>query len=427
MRNLLLIFLAFICSFSCFAEAKLDTLYYDKNWKGVELPQFATFYRIYTEKTDSTFQNMYRDYYITGELQSEGSFISIDKYDDSRSIFDGEYVCYYKSGNIEQKGYKVKGVEQGEYIKYFEDGNMMMRANLLDGKLHGLYTEFTTEGLCFQQEYNYGNPIYDYYIVSNSQGLYSKVKTVDKTPVFSSPTQSDMKVVYNDGTPWLYYINDGVCIMVTCQEINDYGKYFRMYINLTNNTFFPIEFDHLESEAIITNKKGEQKELELQSAEQYDKRIRRTQMWEEALVGVAEGLAASGAGYSTSTTTSSYSGRGSSYGSAYAYGSGGYAYGSYSGNSSYYGSSTSTTTTYDAAAAYQAQLAASQRIADFTESNFATRQSRNEGYLKKTTIYPGESISGYYNIKRKKGELLLVVLNIAGTRYEFPWVVSKKK
>lgn len=80
-----------------FAQSNQDTLFYDKNWKGVESKSFASYYRILSGNTDSNFGKRYRDYYITGELQSEGGYISIDKYDDSRSVMDGEWTNYYKS------------------------------------------------------------------------------------------------------------------------------------------------------------------------------------------------------------------------------------------------------------------------------------------------------------------------------------------
>ena len=273
MKKNLFIILAFIPFVSFAQKVELDTLFYDKEWKGVESPQFASFYRIYNPDTTSSFRKIYRDFYITGELQSEGSYISINKFDDSKSIFDGEYVCYFKSGAIEQKGYKINGIEQGEYIRYYESGNIAIRVNMLNGEPHGLYTEFSEDGLCIQQEYNYGKPIHDYIVISNSDGLYSKLKLADQTPIFSTPSQSDMKVEYKDGTPWQYYVNDGICVMITCSEINDYGKYYRMYVNFTNNTFHPIDFDPIESTATLTNKKGEERILEIQTAEQYDKRI----------------------------------------------------------------------------------------------------------------------------------------------------------
>lgn len=396
----------------------LDTLYYDNEWKGVSSPHFASYYRVAEINTDSTVTKRFRDYYITGELQGEGDYLSLDPKDDRNSIMHGAWTNYFKSGKIEQKGYRNRGVEDGEYICYYENGSIKLRTTLMNGQPHGLYTEFTEDGLCIQIDYAYGKPKTDYYTVSNDNGLFSKIRISDNTPFWESPSLYNKKVEYKDGKAWLYYINDGIMIAMTNTEINDYGKYYRIYIALTNNSFFPIEFDPSESIAILTDKKGKQKNLEIQTAQQYDKRIRRTQMWKEALFGFANGLAASQAGYSTSITTSNYSG--SSYSSAF--GSGGYAY----GVSSYYGSNTSTTRTYDAGAAYQAQLVASQQMAAFSESNFQVRQTRNEGYLKRTTINPGESISGYFNIKRKKGEKLDVVLNIAGAEYYFPWNVNHK-
>ena len=132
------------------------------------------------------------------------------------------------------------------------------------------------------------------------------------------------------------------------------------------------------------------------------KKVRRQQNWAMALAAIGEGMSAASAGYSTSTTNSSYSGSSYSTGHASAYGSGGYAFGNYSKTSSYFGSSSSTTTTYDAAAAYQAQVIASERVASYSNSLLSDRAIKEEGYLKRTTIYPGETISGYINIERKK-------------------------
>lgn len=424
MKNLLsiLMLLVFLPSFAI--DVEMDTIYYDNEWKGVSNPHFATFYRIIEKNPTEGYRKTFRDFYATGELQSEGGYITIDRFDDSQSVMDGKWTNYFKSGAVEQKGYRKNGKQEGEYIRFYENGSIAMRANFSNDKLHGLYTEFTKEGLCFQQEFWDGEPKNDYYVVSNDNGLYSKIRIKDNTPIFTSPSLNSKKVEYRDGEAWPYYINDGILIAMTNTETNDYGKYYRIYINLTNNSFYPIEFDPAESIAILTDKKGNDVALEIQSAQQYDKRIRRTQMWEEALTGFAQGLAAANAGYSTSTTTSSYSGSSYSRGSASAYGSGGYAYGSYSGSSNYYGSSTSTTRTYDAGVAYAAQMQASQNMAAMSENNFQIRQARQEGYLKRTTINPGESISGYFNIKRKKGDTLMITLNIAGAEYQFPWNVN---
>ncbi len=53
------------------------------------------------------------------------------------------------------------------------------------------------------------------------------------------------------------------------------------------------------------------------------------------------------------------------------------------------------------------------------------RVIKEQGYLKKTTIHPGERIAGY--IKRKKGNDLIVNIPLNGCVYSFEWNVNKKK
>jgi hypothetical protein len=97
-----LLSIGFSITIPTIAQSELDTLYYDKNWKGVENKIFATYYRVVPISSDSSSRKHFRDYYITGELQAEGGFIAVDKYDDSKSIFDGEMTSYYRSGKIDE-------------------------------------------------------------------------------------------------------------------------------------------------------------------------------------------------------------------------------------------------------------------------------------------------------------------------------------
>lgn len=97
-----------ICFFDiAFSQSKIDTLYYDKDWKGCE-QTFAAYRRVYSIPSDSNLTKRFRDYYITGELRADGEYVSIDKYDDSKSVFNGAFVYYYKSGKVERKGYKSR-------------------------------------------------------------------------------------------------------------------------------------------------------------------------------------------------------------------------------------------------------------------------------------------------------------------------------
>lgn len=88
---------------------------------------------------------------------------------------------------------------------------------------------------------------------------------------------------------------------------------------------------------------------------------------------------------------------------------------------------TTVTYHYDANAAYQANMAASQQMMTLGKMMENDRVVKEQGYLKKTTVHPGESIVGYMNIKRKKGKILTVNIAVDDCVYSFDWDVSKKQ
>lgn len=426
----IMVLIPLFVSYGYSQKIKLDTLYYDKDWKGVSNASFATYYRVYDSKDKSDLRKHFRDYYITGELQAEGGYIRIDKVDDSKSIFDGDYVTYYKSGKVEQKGHRDKGIGEGEYTAYYENGLVKMHTFLKKGKANGILTEFNEQGdMCTQIEMLDGEPQYDYYVLSNKDGYSNKMRISDNTPIWESPDLSEKKVDYRGGVAWPYYTKNGIMVAMTNTPVKDYGKWFQISLIIANHSVVPIEFDPEKITSSLEKANGQIIALSVWSSDRYMRKVRRRQNFAMALTGIFEGLAAVGAGYSTSTTqtNTTYNGYSNSYGNAYAFGSGGYAYGSYNGYGSYHGniSTTSTTVTYDAAAAYQAQVMASNRMAEMESSMLQEQAIKQEGYLKRTTIYPGDAISGYVNIKRASGSLVTVWVDINGAKYEFPWDISK--
>ena len=118
------------------------------------------------------------------------------------------------------------------------------------------------------------------------------------------------------------------------------------------------------------------------------------------LYGISAGINASNAAYSTSQSTTVLPN--------------GYAY-------------TTTTRTYDSNAALQANMAASAQMSALSSAMNSDRGIIEQGYLKKNTIYPDQTIVGYMNIKRQKGNVLTVLVPIDGFYYSFDWDVSKKK
>lgn len=249
------------------------------------------------------------------------------------------------------------------------------------------------------------------------------------TTIMVTPTKADKKMEYRDGEAWPYYQINDIFISMSYSKVKDYGKYHRVSIEFVNNTGEPINLDTDEIEATLTDNEGIRKPMHIFSVDEYMKKVSRRQSWQGFFVGLGEELAAEDAGYSASTTTSktTYNDHSSHHSSYSSYDNGRRFNDHSSSHNHYNGSSktTSTTVTYDGAAAYQAHLIADQRMADFANAQREERDIKKQEYLKKTTIYPGESIAGYINIESKKGEKMDIVININGIPYNFSWKLAR--
>ena len=71
-------------------------------------------------------------------------------------------------------------------------------------------------------------------------------------------------------------------------------------------------------------------------------------------------------------------------------------------------------------------MASQQRLADFGQALQDEQQVKKLGYLKKNTIYPGESISGFVHIAWTKGERVVFVILIEGIEYIYEWGFDRK-
>ncbi len=396
-----------------------QTYYYDKNWKGVEREEFAEYKRVLSPSSDkSHFANKYRDYYITGEKQGEGEYISIDRYDDAKSVFDGEQTAFFDNG------------------------------------LEGLYTEFQGDGtICVQLEYSNGKPVHDYYTVSNKLGCVSKYRIADNTPIFSPVNVGMRKTQFIDDMEWEYYECDGILVAMSNDKVYDYGNFISFPIIISNGTMVEINFLPENLTADFIDKKGRRKPMHILTRKEYMAKVDRSHAWSKFFAGMSAAATARAAGTSTSSTDVSSSSQTNSYAygtydaSANAYGAsvgaavgpGGWGVGASAsaaranmhGTSSAYGSSYSQnntsvrTTNYDGAAAYQAYVIERNRVAQYDEALSQEREMHNEGYLKRTTIQPGEKISGLVYAKKGKAQRISATLELNGNSYYFEWDAPK--
>ena len=402
MKKLLLLAVLVVASAgNLFAQGKIDTLYYTKDWKCAPHKAFASYYRVAFYPTNAALPKQYRDYYITDEVRGGGNFIKVDAVDDANSVFDGECTTYYKSGQVETVRNYKNGVLEGKFCTYQEDGLIKTTGSFCNGKLSGLYTEFLKDGAFVQFEYLDGKSVFDYYVKGDSKGNLTKFRIADNAPVWETPSVNERTVEFRDGTPWQIYYKNGVRIALTNRSVRDYGKWHRLDMEISNYTIDPIEFTPEESiTATSVNAKAEVSNLAVWSAEEYLKKVNRTQIFAAVMLGVAEGLATMDAGHSASKTTT------------------------YHSNGTH---STSYTRAYSPTVAYQSRVLSAYHMATFTKAMSESQEFKKLGYLKKNTINPGEAVSGYVHVKRKKGEKVQFVVKIEGADYTFDWDFGKKR
>src|SRR5574344_518282 len=222
----LILFMAM--TFVSYGQDKIDTIYYDKDWKGVSNRTFADYYRLAYYPENTMYKKQLRDYYITGELQSTKGFVTIDKFDDSKSVFDGDVTTYFRNGKVSGKQHYQNGKLNGEFYEYGEDGLIIKKGNYLNGELSGLYVVFLEKGAYTQAEYVNGRPKYDYYVMSNPEGQIVKIKYSDNQPLWESPSEGERKTEYRKGQPWQYYNKNGLTVAQTNTVVKDYGKWYRI-------------------------------------------------------------------------------------------------------------------------------------------------------------------------------------------------------
>jgi antitoxin component YwqK of YwqJK toxin-antitoxin module len=179
---------------------KMDTIYYDANWKGVPVKTLASFMRIAHLSADSQLGTV-KDFYITGELQTEGLIpVYIDKNDDKKSKFKGHVVSYYKSGKKQSEGFRndscqlegvlteyyengfkkveeifKNGQQDGEQTNYYDNGLRRSKGVVKNNKWVGTFYQFNVDGSYAILEYSDGKPK-DNYILVGVNGKRTKMK-----------------------------------------------------------------------------------------------------------------------------------------------------------------------------------------------------------------------------------------------------------
>lgn len=271
----------------------------------------------------------------------------------------------------------------------------------------------------------------------------SRMEFIDPNDFIGATPAKTFGNYASKGTVYTYYLNNGIVLTAHFAKGKNYGKYYQVYLDIINNTDHSIAFNITNVEAqgyTIKKEVPTYFALETLSADEYDKKVRNRQAWNSFFNAWGQASAANNAGtttVNTSTTTSSYGSShtsggysGGSVSAAAAVGTGGAAVGvgasAYAGRSysDTYSSNTTTTNSstviHDGAIQYMAQQQAAQNIAAYDEALAYDRANLWENYLKVNTIKSGEAYGGFFNIKYKKADGLVIKIKIDGVVYTFP-------
>lgn len=372
---------------------RTDTIYYDKQWRVISNKTFASYYRYALYPADSLATKYFKTFYTDGKLQGEGTFISLDERNDKYSVFDGNVTNYYESGEVKEKLNYANGKQNGEFTSYYENGNIKEHATLASGRKTGIHSSFTEDGkVCRLQEFDNDAPA-NHYVIVDMDGNYSKYDTYTARLILEKPSTDEIKTEYKNGVAWPYYNKNGLIIGVSNDsKKEDIGKLREIGVFLVNKSMENVEIDPAQIE-VYHVKKGKRSDFEIMSADDYDKKIYKKkmknvkkQLKQKAVVtiehedNVNANLGASVFDAGTSNTLK----------------------------------------------AFQERMTKLDKLVESNRMHYENRSHEDLGYLERTTVHPGEVVSGFLYTDDKKVEDLFVKVTVNGIDYLYEWKESKK-
>lgn len=156
---------------------KQEKIYYDKDWKGCYQSK-AEFYRIVNYDENGKPVGKVKDYFITGELQSEiDGALYIDKTDDSKSKFTGFSKGFLKNGNRE---FEILHDNQGNVLTHkIWYGNGKIKAEMKNENGVYISKEYYENGKVMREMTGSNEQLETDVIYYESGKLYRKFKFID--------------------------------------------------------------------------------------------------------------------------------------------------------------------------------------------------------------------------------------------------------
>ena len=121
------------------------TEYFDENWNRCKQKD-AAYFRLVTYESENKPKGVIKDFFITGQLQSEFTAVYLDYDDEGKNFHEGEANWYFKNGKIEQKRFYYNNKINGKNTFYYDNGQIAQEANYIRGRLNGNYLQWYKTG-----------------------------------------------------------------------------------------------------------------------------------------------------------------------------------------------------------------------------------------------------------------------------------------
>jgi S1-C subfamily serine protease/antitoxin component YwqK of YwqJK toxin-antitoxin module len=215
------------------------TEYFDDKWNRCKQKD-ASFYRLVTYESDNKPKGIVKDYYISGQLQSEFTAIYLDYDDEGKNFHEGEATWYFQNGKIEQKRYYYNNKINGKNTFYYDNGQISQEANYDSGDYNGSYQQWYKTGKPkITAYYENGNLVDNKYIEYDENGLSALVYNEDfsaNKESWEAEIEGSASQLNQDGNVSLFIKNDNIT-----SRFN--------YVTLEQNSSYSIE-------SIIQKKSG---------------------------------------------------------------------------------------------------------------------------------------------------------------------------
>jgi S1-C subfamily serine protease len=215
------------------------TEYFDDEWNRCKQKD-ASYYRLVTYESDNKPKGVVKDFYISGQLQSEFTAVFLDYEDEGKNFHEGEATWYFQNGKIEQKRYYYNNKINGENTYYYDNGQIESIANYDGGDLDGTYQQWYKTGKPkITAYYEAGSLVENKFIEYDENGLGALVYNENfeaNKDVWEAKIDGSASELNKDGNVSLYIISDNIANRVN-------------YITLDQNSSYSIE-------SIIQKKSG---------------------------------------------------------------------------------------------------------------------------------------------------------------------------